>query len=958
MGIKCLIRGIVLLAAGFISIGSAGAGMASAAEAAFPIAEAVRATGPIQVDGSLDEKDWQNAGFTYQLNHYKTKEPVTQKSEFSILYDDNYLYFGVILHEARMDKVVARSTRDDHSVFGDDAVEIFLRPGETAHDLDYYHFVVNVIGSRYGDAKASVSHPQRVGNKMVEWYAKTRKYGDKWTAEIAIPLKVIRPVVENAAYWRLNVCRNEGPSSEVSSWAVSSGNFHEPENFGYLKGIDFDNKFVSLKNEMKPVVSVKGSWGAETQPLEIALSHKDIPVVIIPLPYEVKYTDKDFLVSTATRIIIGEKAVKGNDQAVKELNEEIKDKFGFELPVIKADAVRGDSANSIILGEPGKNSLLDSLLAAKNLKVDAQTPGPEGYILKSEPGCILIAGSDDAGTYYGVQSLKQLLFKNEKDQRFHARGAEVWDKPKFKVRMVHVLVDKESPYAHRKMIAQLFARYKYNHILMEAEQGIAWKSHPEIVTPFAAQPEDIKELVFFAKQHYMQVTPLIQSLGHCGWIFRNGKNMDIVEDKNHPDVYCPLNPRTYEFIFSIMDEALDIFDHPEYLHIGHDEHDISHPFPIHEECKKVGNEKLYYMDTMHIYHHLKLKGVKMMMWSDILSKDSFVPIIDDLPRDIVMCDWIYRDLPEYPSLDYFQSKGFPVLGCSWYRARNIARFSRYGAKSNILGMMYTTWAGYDKNSTIAEREYKQVMGYITQGDYAWNPDHRLPEALQGNHEDINVMPYYSGQVLRDIWYPESRHIKFEKGFSINLAPSANLPLVETAKQPGFGGYGIGNDLSSLVKENQNGILHLMDNIHYRLSSVQDQPAGILLKGPGATDSFPDHSGVLMVNQYARELNFLQTTLYSTKTGWNIGSYKINYADGSHAEIPLVYGGNIGAWNDWNTYYMGDLAWMGYLQADSPVFIRPLKWRNPFPKKKITSIELLNDPKNKVGILLMAVTGIR
>ncbi len=948
----------MLLLVGILVWGGTMAQAAPSGDAQLPTAEAIRTTGPIQIDGDLNEKDWLASGFPYHLNQYKTGAPVKEKTDFAILYDEKYLYIGAILHESQMTLIRAKSLRNDHTVFLDDAIEIFLRPGETSHDLDYFHFAANSLGSRFGDAKASLSHSQRVGNKTVEWYAKTRKYADRWTVEIAIPLKVIRPAIENNAYWRLNICRNENPSTEVSSWSLSPGGFHFPDKFGYLKGIDFNGKFVSLKKVINPIVSTQGSWGAETQPLDIAQSYKEVPTLIVPLPYEVKYTENDFQVTPSTRIILGEKAPQGNNQAANELNDEIKERFGFTLPVVKADTIaKGEYTNSIILGEPGKNSVLDTLIREKGLKVDAATPGPEGYILQADSQSILIAGSDDAGTYYGVQSLKQLLYKKAGTQTVAARGAEVWDKPKFKVRMVHVLIDKESPKAHRKMIEKLFARYKYNHILMEAEQGVAWKSQPEIASSFAADPKDITSLVRFAKQHYMTVTPMIQSLGHGAWMFRYGKNLEIAEDLNHLDVYCPLNPKTYEFIFSIMDEALEVFDHPEYLHIGHDEHDIAHPFPTHAECKKVGNENLYYMDTMHIYHHLKLKGVKMMMWTDILSEDSFVPLVDMLPRDIIMCDWIYRDLPEYASLDYYQDKGFQVLGCSWFRGQNIARFSRYGAKSDILGMMYTTWAGYDKNDSIAEREYKQVMGYITQGDYAWNPDHRLPASLQGNHEDINVLPYYSGQLLRDLWYPEGRNIKPAKGFSVNLSPYANIPLIETDQKPGFGGYGKGNDLSQMVKDNSEGVLHLMDNIHYQLSTLQGIPAGILLKGVGATDSFPAQAGPIMINKFAKELNFLQTTLYSTKTGWTIGSYKINYTDGSQAQIPLVYGGNIGAWNDWNTYYMGDLAWNGFMETDAPIFIRPLKWVNPSPEKKIKSLEFISDSKNQAGPLLIAITGI-
>ena len=57
------------------------------------------------------------------------------------------------------------------------------------------------------------------------------------------------------------------------------------------------------------------------------------------------------------------------------------------------------------------------------------------------------------------------------------------------------------------------------------------------------------------------------------------------------------------------------------------------------------------------------------------SKNGTFPAIDLIPKDIVLCDWHYEtryagEPATYPSVRYFQEKGFRVWPSGWNSAEN------------------------------------------------------------------------------------------------------------------------------------------------------------------------------------------------------------------------------------------------------------------------------------------------
>ena len=76
------------------------------------------------------------------------------------------------------------------------------------------------------------------------------------------------------------------------------------------------------------------------------------------------------------------------------------------------------------------------------------------------------------------------------------------------------------------------------------------------------------------------------------------------------------------------------------------------------------------------------------------SENGTAPAIDKIPHDIIMCDWHYEVRDHYPSVPYFQEKGFRVWPASWRNTKAALALLEEGRRVNkglVIGHMGTTW---------------------------------------------------------------------------------------------------------------------------------------------------------------------------------------------------------------------------------------------------------------------------
>jgi hexosaminidase len=118
---------------------------------------------------------------------------------------------------------------------------------------------------------------------------------------------------------------------------------------------------------------------------------------------------------------------------------------------------------------------------------------------------------------------------------------------------------------------------------------------------YVLEKDEVRDLFGYARELGFELIPEVQSLGHVQWItnaypeigevdenekqVEDDREDDLRPDKKFIHCYCPSNERSYEIIFDILDETIDVIKPQRYVHIGHDE--VYH-LGLCEKCRKTG----------------------------------------------------------------------------------------------------------------------------------------------------------------------------------------------------------------------------------------------------------------------------------------------------------------------------------------------------------------------------------
>ncbi len=649
----------------------------------------------------------------------------------------------------------------------------------------------------------------------------------------------------------------------------------------------------------------------------------DEMIKVIPQPKSMDLTGNDFAITRDTLIVLPDQPTDADRFAAESLNEELRDIYGVELKVVSAGETQA-GRGLIALGEPGRNSLLDRLSRGIGLEPPAED---EGYSLKASKPFVLVVGKDAKGTFYGIQTLIQLL-KPTVDG-VAVTGAIIKDWPSMKIRGAHVFIGNESKPFLEKLIRRIFARHKLNFLLIQADYT-KWATDPKIWLDWSTSKEDLKSIIDCARLHHMEVAPLVQSLGHSEWMFKNNANLDIAEDPERPYGYCPNNPKSYEFIFKVYDEAIDLFK-PKWFHIGHDEVTMGGRFPHDETCKQKSVSQLFNEDVARLHDYFDKKGIRMMLWGDMglyktetpdagwaATLESAREIREGMPKDVIVTDWHYCAADDFPSVRMYQDLGHDVIASTWYVPQNIVDFGTSAQKDGALGLMETLWAGYHISEATLGEQFQQFHAYILAAEFAWGPGGRGLEDL----------PYTPAEEFTKIWKREKADHTARDGFTIDLTPYVTVPLSGDSKQAWLG-YGPEHDLRSLKTGRQ------------RLVGVDfDIPKGaVMLAGDMNPSGAWPNSIRILIGRKADDLVFLLAGAFHADKGQPVGKVLIRYSGAESVEMNLVYGENIVAWNDSSATPSAVTAWMGRTSGGDKIVLRALDWHNPLPEKSIESIEI-------------------
>lgn len=173
-----------------------------------------------RIDGRMDDAVWKlavPAGEFYQREP-SFGMPVSEPTEFRILYDDSHIYFGVWCYDSNPAGIVASELKRDANLGKGDQIKIAI---DTFDDKrNSYVFFTNPLGA-YKDANSSENGRVLNYDWNGVWETRTSVDEGGWYAEIAIPLSQLRfRTVEGEGRWGLQIARVIRRKNEDAYWVL------------------------------------------------------------------------------------------------------------------------------------------------------------------------------------------------------------------------------------------------------------------------------------------------------------------------------------------------------------------------------------------------------------------------------------------------------------------------------------------------------------------------------------------------------------------------------------------------------------------------------------------------------------------------------------------------------------------------------------------------------------------
>ncbi|WP_130838130.1 family 20 glycosylhydrolase [Lachnoclostridium sp. Marseille-P6806] len=547
----------------------------------------------------------------------------------------------------------------------------------------------------------------------------------------------------------------------------------------------------------------------------------------------------------------------------------------------------------------------------------------EGCVTLARGNTITIYYADDRGAIYGAMELIRLADLGRISELIR------FDAPICPERGVKVFVPARKDLDFFRKFVDILVYFKFNLLMIEIGGAMEYRRHPEInegwrkyceeMREYSGKTkviqdetfpwyknaihmengggdcltqEELRELADFCKERKIEMIPEIPALGHCDYLLMGNEDIAERRDDPYPDTYCPSNPKSYQLLFDVIDEVAEVF-RPKMINIGHDEY---YTIGICEQCRKKKAEDIFADDVNKTAAYLKQKGIETMIWGDKLLKNACVPGAGPFGG---------AEIKMY----------FPAF---------------HVQDGQFVGIMPATFGAI-----------KKIDHSVRILHWCWPLGEELEDELLA--EGLNIRYGNFDSYLFCNW---KQHIgKTVHGALISNWSSLNEVILQR--------NGIFFNIAYACRMFWNGRYEEADfdreqeEAFENLYQLKNPDSGSLKrteKGPGIR-----YVEAVFGTDYAPEFVWFVDGVFPEKEKYEIAALQLSYTDGSRAELPIVYGENIGNINvSWGrrrepggaSYTVDDrLIELSYgtlpVRMGEKTYYRYL-FQNPFPEKSLCS----------------------
>ena len=360
-------------------------------------------------------------------------------------------------------------------------------------------------------------------------------------------------------------------------------------------------------------------------------AHPILAQSVIPVPLKMEQGTGSFLLSEKTKLYTN---LQGGEA-------ELWENYLKALPVQLKEARMKDRKQMLFL-----------LITPKT----PQLPSPESYTLSVTSQRIEIRATSGAGLFYGMQTLLQLMQPTSTGS-YSVPSVEIEDTPRFAYR--GLMLDVSRHFSTKEFIKKqidALADYKINRLHLHLTDAAGWrleiKKYP-LLTDFAAwrtdptwkkwwnggrkylrydEPgasggyytqDDIREILEYARQHYITVIPEIEMPSHSEEVLAAYPQLSCSGEPYKNSDFCVGNEETFTFLENVLTEVMELFP-SEYIHVGGDEAGKS-AWKTCPKCqKRMKDEHLANVDELQSYlihrieKFLNNHGRRLLGWDEIL----------------------------------------------------------------------------------------------------------------------------------------------------------------------------------------------------------------------------------------------------------------------------------------------------------------------------------------------------
>ena len=252
----------------------------------------------------------------------------------------------------------------------------------------------------------------------------------------------------------------------------------------------------------------------------------------------------------------------------------------------------------------------------------------------------------------------------------------------------------------------------FNHILLDVGDGIQYSSHPEISVKNAWSHRRVHKELARCREMGITIIPKVNfSSFHCNWLKQYSRMISS-------DIY-------YKVAANIIKEVYDVFEQPEYIHLGMDEEDLN--MAKNRQYAIARHGELYWHDLRYLVDCVADTGAKAAIWYDaaFVNPEEYRKRFDI--NEVLLCPWYYwslkpenftkmADFPfrnqfdhlnlevieDLPRLKNFRKQGLDFcragqeyLPTSWptrpHNTWNLMEFLMDAPDENILGHIVAPW---------------------------------------------------------------------------------------------------------------------------------------------------------------------------------------------------------------------------------------------------------------------------